>query len=245
MCTATWLFNDNGYDLFFNRDELNTRKEAIPPILKSIHSISYLSPTDADEGGTWIAVNQFGLSLFLLNYYHADFNIKQEIKYKSRGLIIPDLINGDNPGLVFAKLSESDLSYFRPFILAVISSEKKVSTFSWNGTEKTINENVDVPLCSSSFKSVDVIKSRSEYFRSEVKSTISLTVDTYFAFHKSHYPDKNAFSVCMHRDDAHTVSICHVKVTRNEISLSYLSGNPCEGYFSPPILLDRVKTELS
>lgn len=241
MCTATWLFNENGYDLFFNRDELNTRKIAFSPTLKSVNSLSYLSPTDADEGGTWIAVNQFGLSLFLLNFYHADFKIKDNFKFKSRGLIIPNLINENNPDSVFSRLNDFNLTNYRPFILAVISPDHSVSTFSWNGTERIISGNVDLPLCSSSFKSLDVINSRTQRIQSEINSTKNLTADYFIDLHKSHFPDKSAFSICMHRDDAQTVSLSHIRVTENKISFSYLPGNPCNGNFLPAVYLDRIK----
>ena len=31
MCTVTWLASADGFDLFFNRDELATRRPALPP----------------------------------------------------------------------------------------------------------------------------------------------------------------------------------------------------------------------
>ncbi len=241
MCTATWLFNENEYDLFFNRDELNTRKIAFSPSQKSANSISYLSPTDADEGGTWIAVNQFGLSLFLLNFYHANFKIKDNFKFKSRGLIIPNLIDEKNVNLVLLRLQEFELSDYRPFVLGLMSPDHSVSTFSWNGTEKIVSKNVDLPLCSSSFKSLYVINSRTQRIQSEINSTNELTIDYFIDLHKSHFPDKSAFSICMHRDDAHTVSLSHIQVTDSKISFSYLPGNPCEGNFIPAVYLDRIK----
>lgn len=71
MCTITWLTRDNGYELFFNRDELRSRQRAAPPQLHQDSKIRYLAPIDSDAGGTWISANQFGLSLCLLNNYGA------------------------------------------------------------------------------------------------------------------------------------------------------------------------------
>ena len=51
-------------------------------------------------------------------------------------------------------------------------------------------------------------------------------------FHSSHHPEApqgDARSVCMHRDEAHTVSTTIVLVTGDHVSMRYRAGQPCQG----------------
>jgi hypothetical protein len=50
--------------------------------------------------------------------------------------------------------------------------------------------------------------------------------------HRSHVPNPGAFSVCVHRPDAETVSYTEVRCHGSLISMDYLNGNPClkEGF---------------
>ncbi len=72
MCTVSWLLHDAGYEVFFNRDEQKGRAIANPPAVFDREGTRYMMPVDPDGGGTWIAMNQHGLSLCLLNYYQGD-----------------------------------------------------------------------------------------------------------------------------------------------------------------------------
>src|SRR6266567_137587 len=45
--------------------------------------------------------------------------------------------------------------------------------------------------------------------------------------HRSHIPGPGPFSVCVHRQDAATVSYTEVRCGGTQISMDYLDGNPC------------------
>jgi hypothetical protein len=47
-------------------------------------------------------------------------------------------------------------------------------------------------------------------------------------FHRSHWPDRSYRSVCMHRAEAHTVSLSHVKVLPTHVHMQYQAGSPCQ-----------------
>jgi hypothetical protein len=66
MCTVSWVHQKDGYQLLSNRDEKHTRKPALAPSLRQQRQVRFLAPIDGDQGGSWIGVNQFGLSLCLL-----------------------------------------------------------------------------------------------------------------------------------------------------------------------------------
>lgn len=69
MCTVTWLIDAEGYTVFFNRDELKTRSHARPPTIRKQNGVNFIAPLDLDGGGTWIGVNEFGVTCSVLNNY--------------------------------------------------------------------------------------------------------------------------------------------------------------------------------
>jgi hypothetical protein len=69
MCTVTWTRDGKEYELFMNRDELHSRGSASPPEVRRRKGVKVIAPIDADGGGTWIAANEWGLTICLLNHY--------------------------------------------------------------------------------------------------------------------------------------------------------------------------------
>ena len=47
-------------------------------------------------------------------------------------------------------------------------------------------------------------------------------------YHRSHFPEPSAYSVCMHREEARTQSLTRVDVTLGEVRMLYHAGPPCE-----------------
>lgn len=69
MCTVSWRRERDGYDLFFNRDELHTRAPESPPERGERDGIAFLAPRDGARGGTWLLANERGVTVCLLNDY--------------------------------------------------------------------------------------------------------------------------------------------------------------------------------
>jgi hypothetical protein len=55
--------------------------------------------------------------------------------------------------------------------------------------------------------------------------------------HRSHQPDRDAFSVCMHREDAETVSYTEILATRRWAKMRYCARSPCAKETGAPRLL--------
>ncbi|NKB23842.1 MAG: hypothetical protein GKR87_05585 [Kiritimatiellae bacterium] len=62
MCTVTWLHDTHRYEVFFNRDEQRTRLPASPPQIRIRNHMKYMAPIDEQAGGSWIGVNEGGLT---------------------------------------------------------------------------------------------------------------------------------------------------------------------------------------
>ena len=72
---------------FANRDEKRTRGEALARRIRECGGVRYVAPIDADFGGTWIAANEFGVSVCLLNGDAGTAPFPQ----RSRGLLLREL----------------------------------------------------------------------------------------------------------------------------------------------------------
>src|SRR5688572_26484109 len=97
MCTVSVIALpgvDGGFRLACNRDELLTRPAALPPEVRMFRERRGAMPIDPTSGGTWIAVNDAGLAVALLNV-----NRRGPQKFSdrtSRGRIIPSLLHCDS-----------------------------------------------------------------------------------------------------------------------------------------------------
>src|SRR5215470_15889630 len=90
MCTLSFIPQREGYAVGMNRDELRLRARALFPRIYERDRILAAYPSEL-EGGTWIAVNGFGLLLALLNW-NLDNSRGVRPKQRSRGELIPELI---------------------------------------------------------------------------------------------------------------------------------------------------------
>lgn len=236
MCTASWLISDNGYQVFFNRDELKTRKQAKPPARKEHHNIRYLAPIDSDAGGTWISVNEFGITLCLLNNYTNSQSLN-DAKYLSRGQIISSMAHLGCLSKLVTRLKQVSLTSFKPFNLLMFEPGKDPCRLAWDGQQQQFYRNTNMPITSSSFKTEEVLKSRLNQLSDKHKCS----EDQLIAFHHSHIPEKSARSVCMHRDEASTVSYSRIRVCDKNIIFEYKDGPPCKSDAKVIVSLSRQR----
>lgn len=238
MCTVSWLRTPSGYELFCNRDERHTRKAAQPPSVRETRGVRFVAPTDGDCGGSWIGVNEAGLTLCILNVYEAaqssthttaQGDVTHAGEYRSRGLLLTDLLDCLSVAHVRARLSCAELSRYRPFTLAVLSVQEPALLVHWTKNEMTFDGAGDasMPLTSSSYRGAEVSASRRSLFRRMSREAGALTPALLAEFHETHEPARGPFSVCMHREDAATVSFSRVKVSEDAAEFTYKPLSPC------------------
>jgi len=229
MCTVTWLRNDEGYQLFCNRDEKLTRGRAMAPRHGVRDGVRLLAPRDADFGGTWIATNEYGVSLCLLNGVNLA-NPCGHPRARSRGLLLLDLISSASLAEVCERVRYTDLAAFAPFTLAGLEPGAPAAVIEWNGSRRTVGFQDELwgMLTSSSFDTEKVRKRRREEFMRLIFSGQDIDANALASFHQSHSPTRSAYSVCMHRLDAETLSFSRIAVSRAEIDFFYTPAAPCE-----------------
>lgn len=235
MCTLTWFATDSGYELFFNRDERLSRKRATPPSPQVADGVQYLAPIDADAGGTWIAANERGLTVCLLNHYQYE-QIATYKDWTSRGEIVRAFASVGSLLQAEQQFKRLDLDDYRAFRMFVIDLRGHNRLFVWDGHQPRVERNVAAPKSSSSVDAKHVKSLRRQLF---VDSGLAGSTDRneFIAYHASHSPSKSKESVCMHRDDAKTVSFSHLAVSAEKVDFSYSDGSPCEAKLSAPITL--------
>lgn len=222
MCSVSWVHTPGGYQLIFNRDERTARKPAAYPVEAISKDVRYLSPADGDFGGTWLAVNEFGLSLGLVNYY-PEFQFQKPDFKKSRGFIVPAFIHLRDAKTAGYAIQILDPEPYEPFELLVFDGTTDGFIVRWDRREfsvrmLTFDEN---PLASSSFITAEVVAYRKSLFRSLMDSEVGESTALQFQFHTRLHHQNLAYNPCMFREDARTVSISIVDVAREEIRWDY------------------------
>ncbi len=143
---------------------------------------------------------------------------------------------------VVNRLNSLHMGSYAPFTLLVFAPDLSnrhghVIAFQWDGHVLTQRPSVE-PMISSSVRFEEVMVARREAYRTIM--TEPKTVDKAWAFHRSHVPQAGYLSVCMHRDDANTVSFTHLKVTTDVMEMVYVDGSPCEGGEQTSTVLART-----
>ena len=255
MCTLTWHLEPEGFDLFFNRDEMHTRRLALPPTVELEDGVSIVAPTDADAGGTWIAVNSGGLAVCLLNGHQAAD--RASAAAVSRGLLVRSLASAGSCAEVVRRVRAAELRQYRSFRLVAVEPAQQPLLMAWDGRELGSRSlsGADRPLVSAppvpaalamspmspgSAGSLGTSAQRRTQLELLQHERGTLTAADLDRFHRSHVPARGPHSVCMHRGDARTVSLTHVRVSSGSVRLRYSPGSPCEDAGSETVRLRRA-----
>lgn len=236
MCTVSWLIDADGYQLFDNRDESRHRLPALPPSVMEEKGVRYTAPTDADAGGTWIGVNEHGVALTLLNAWDI-YVAAPPAGFLSRGSIVREQLDVRSVDELSPRLSSLDLPRYQGFRLVAFERGCRAPTvLAWDG-EELVTETPSMPLASSSRGSAEAHRERRQAL-DHLASAEGLQGDALLErLHTSHFPERGPWSVCMHREDARTVSATHVSVSGARVALRYAPGPPCRTPFGAPLEL--------
>lgn len=227
MCTLSFVPKQDGFLIAMNRDEQRSRAVALPPALHRQGDLLALHPSEPN-GGTWIGINESGLCLALINWYsRPQYTGKPAF---SRGEIIPRIL-----ACASWKEAEPILRTFpwervNPFRLFAISEEHLgLREYRSDGTAL---ECIDHPWAlghwfSSGHDEASANEVRGAVCRKAAGKPDPGTLPWLVELHSSHDPEKGADSVCMHREDAVTVSLTTVDVWQNSAAMTYHDGPPC------------------
>lgn len=223
MCTASWWQNGTTLDFFFNRDELHTRAEELPPHRFDKIKPHYLAPLDPQGKGSWLAVNTCGLIVALLNFYDYDCGqVAPLAAPTSRGLLLLNQATCPSVQAVSSQLNSAGLPNYRPFLMLALKPREGGRLFRWNGerlAQLAIESAVGF-ITTSSFKPAAVRAARSMRFE-QLANSATETLSYLETFHKSRNEADGALGILMNRPDARTRSISHIHISTENIVFTY------------------------
>jgi Transport and Golgi organisation 2 len=246
VCTVTWAWSRAGgperasYELGFNRDERLTRGPEQAPTAFTRDGTRVLAPADGDHGGTWLAVNEHGLTTALLNGYVQHRGPARDT-WTSRGLLVRGLCDALDAETVVRRLEGTDLEPYQPFSILALGPGASATLASWDGLELTVDREADErrPLASSGHDQPRAQRWRRARYAellSEEQGSHAAVLERFLG---DHGQGANALTPCMHRSDAATRSQCRVRVDGERVELVYTPGAPCRNAPSPPQVLAR------
>jgi hypothetical protein len=221
MCSLSWHHQQDGYEVFFNRDEKKTRGRASPPAPGQLSGVRHLSPKDADGGGTWLLANEYGVTIALLNYWN--MLAKEKHAALSRGSLLSGLLAAHtSASAVVEQLHDVPLQGYGSFTLAAfdLTLVEGPMVVRWDG-ESLNSLPHELPLCSSSFLPEAVIRSRQRDFQ----ALPDQRPETLWDWHRKEEAP-TAYTVRMNRPDAQTWCISRVSVTIDSIRWCYIEELP-------------------
>jgi len=229
MCTLSFVPTDQGYLVGMNRDEQLGRARALPPAARiGADGLATIYPREPG-GGTWIACNQNGLTLALLNWHEAAVK-RPRTGARTRGAVIPALIGQSRLASVAGSLARMPLDGMQPFrLVGIFPKAGAVREWRWDGSRVGCGALAWERLhwFSSSLSDAAAARIRGAACRPGPPGTGGQLPGWMWRLHRSHEPLRGPFSVCVHRSDAATVSYTEVDCSTDNLCMRYVDGGPC------------------
>lgn len=233
MCTVSVipLAHGNGIRLACNRDESRTRPPASPPQIRPFGQRRAIMPVDPVSDGTWVAVNDAGLMMSLLNSNAATTpppqSQRRDLPPLSRGRIIPSLLHCDCAAAAIVLAKQLRPADYQPFRLVVLDGQTCAEAMSDGIGIRAVRRAMgSTPLLfTSSGLGDDLVQGpRCRLF--ELMVMREGNSDRQDEFHRHSWPQRPELSVCMSRPDARTVSYTVVELTVERATMIYHPDAP-------------------
>jgi transport and Golgi organization protein 2 len=229
MCTLSVITHEDGYLLGMNRDERIARGAGLPPECRDCGGTRAIYPTDGADG-TWIAANESGVALALLNWNDVVPRHESQKDRRSRGLLIPALIGSHSLVELQSAMAKMALEGILPFRLVGVSRlEKEICEWRWDSvtTEFLWHEWQARHWFSSSLsdrKAKDIRGGECSRAWSEFDAGSAPWLRR---LHASHGNGPWPFSLCVHRSDVRTLSYTQIECTRAAARMKHFLSSPC------------------
>jgi hypothetical protein len=219
----------------FNRDELRSRVAALPPQRLRYGGRIAIHPLDPPSGGTWIAVNDAGVVMALLNRFNHPVISPGDLPAPrpdtiSRGKLIPSLLHLSTVRECEALLRGTDLYRYMPFRLIVLDGTELLDLIRDEESQELYVRAIEtLPLLfASSGLGDDMINGvRRPLFNEMLGGNFPPSADDQDAFHAYRWEERPEVSVCMERAEALTVSYTVIERDRDRLLLRYRDAPPC------------------
>jgi len=234
MCTVTLvpLPGESGVPagirFMCNRDESRDRPAALAPVTKTFNRTRAVFPVDAVSEGTWVAVNDAGLIMTLLNRNPTDMRGVVFPGKISRGGIIPSLLHADSLAQALELIDQIDGSLYPPFRLVVADTQTIVDVVSGADGLAVNRDSISYPvmLTSSGLGDEIVEGPRRRLFNHTFEYDRHAGPAQQDEYHRHQWGDHPELSVAMEREDAITVSVTTIDLSAQSAVLTYRPAPP-------------------
>ena len=221
MCTVTYVPASQGFILTHNRDEAPTRSPLEITRETNPHR-TLLFPRDTKAGGTWITTDDRHATACLLNGAFVKHHHRPPYR-RSRGLLLLDCMNTENPS---GFLASYDYSGIEPFTLLLFANGL-VEEIRWDEQQyysKILPADEPHFWCSSTLYPPDMQVIREQIFREWLASgREEIHSESLFNLHRTGSVNDPENDYVMNRQDrVRTVSITQVTKTRGESVMQYV-----------------------
>lgn len=233
MCTvvvAYKYFSTIPLIIAANRDESLNRDTDPPAIINNQPKI--LAPRDRSRGGTFIGVNQWGLTAAITNLSGI---VERDVSKRSRGLIVLRALRSPNIDSVLLDFKHIDFSNYNLFQL-LVADRHKIAIVRYNGEIRV--ETFQGGLFTLS--NWDAIEEVRDYKHSMILSKINTipldadieTVSIHLKNILSIHDGKDMrFQVCVHTDNYGTLSSSIIAPFQTSPIFLYSIGPVCSNRF--------------
>ena len=219
MCTVSYVRVNDAVIITSNRDEHIQRENAAAPGFHQLQNKKVIFPKDARAGGTWFAAGDNGVVAVLLN---GAFNkhVATPPYRKSRGLILLEIIEADEPHSFFKAVKLDDIE---PFTV-VLYQPGVLHELRWDGNnkhEKLLDITGNYIWSSATLYTDEVIARRENLFDRFIHSTAGITAATIHDFHASNNGDAENGFVISRQTGMKTFSITQAVVQSDVVNFSH------------------------
>ena len=228
MCTVSFIARQRGYLLAMNRDEKLARAAGLPPKIISVLGRRVVRPAEPG-GGTWIALNDAGVTFALINWYSVTARVKRNPV--SRGEVVNAVSAQTSPASASEILARLPLKHINPFrLIGVFPATKEILEWRWDLKRHVRQQHPwqAQQFISSGFDEPTAQRIRSGTFRMALRQKSAGTLEWLRRLHRSHAPEPGPFATCMHRAEAATVSCTEVIFSARRAVMRHTAGAPCE-----------------
>ncbi len=216
MCTVSFVLVKDAVIITSNRDEHIQRENAAAPDFHQIQNKKIIFPKDARAGGTWFAAGDNGVVAVLLNGAFKKHSPQPPYR-KSRGLILLEIIEADEPLSFFKTIS---LNNIEPFTV-VLYQPGFLHELRWDGNakyEKALDITGNYIWSSATLYSDEIIEHRENLFDRFIHSADGITAQTVHEFHASNNGDTENGFVISRQTGMKTFSITQAVVQSDVVN---------------------------
>ena len=191
MCTVLYWPVKDRVSFASLRDESTRRKPAFKPKLIDDLGVKFIAPIDPEGGGTWLAANELGDVVILLNGGYEKHKHLPNYR-KSRGLIVTELLSHAAP---YDHWMLMNLENIEPFTL-IVYSNSILYHLVWDGDLKhDLKPSTQLPhiWSSATLYSAEAKNKRNQNFDSWMATEPEINRETVFEFFASIQDKENGF----------------------------------------------------